>query len=266
MLNNISNYFQMVLGVSQWLNGLKEFFHYVDTYKWIALTMGVLFILAFILLCRMEKQMIHCFEACDEKDLLKPSAYTIAMNDMAVEQGFINAGWFKHSRGGLYQGTATTWFSEDYLILLVVGGGKMGGLNIKKTMLFSKTTTGHVLLTCDVSGVTDITGITQNQVLWNADLRELYDLHRARLDFWADRLEPFGSSSPLEEYESIERRKVQMLVDSNLAEYLDFNQNEWRFTFKSAFLLYFRHYRADLKDAKKQKERFSPKHKRPGDA
>ena len=245
---------------------LDGIFYFVRAYLWIVLAIVVLFPLILMLVCRLEKQMIHCFEPCDEKDLLKQSAYTKAMNDMAVQHGFINCRWFRHCRGGLYRATATTWFSPDSLILLVVGGGKMAGVNLKKTLLFSKTIGGPVLVTCDESRVSDLSGLIEDQVLWNADLRELYDLHKTRLNCWTERLEPFDSSSPLKEYESIERRRTQILVDEGLARHLDFNQNEWRYTLKGAILLYFRGFRASLKEAKNQKERFSSEKKRPGDA
>jgi hypothetical protein len=245
-------------------SGLTGLFDYLGWVSWVILAAVVLFPLFFMLLSRMEKQMIHCFEPCDEGDILQQSDYTKAMNKAAEELGFTFCSWFRHSRGGIYKATVTTWISPDSLIMLVVGGGKIAGINLKTTFLYSKSSNGYVLVTADEAGEYDLSGVFDKQVLWNANLNELYDLHLSRLEIWDEPLEPFDGSSVLQEYEVLQKRRVQMLVDMGLARYLDFDQNQWRYTIKGAIQMYTRGYKTSLKDAKEQKDRFSSSIKRPG--
>ena len=265
MFSDVSDYFQTIFETGRFFNIFKDVFYYIGIFHWGILAIVVLFALILMLVCRLEKQKIYFLKPCYEKDILKQSAYTKAMNEMAVKQGFENCTWFRHCRGGVYQATATTWFSEDSLILLMVGGGKLCGINFKTTYLFSKTIGGPVILTCDQSGESDLSGLIEKKVLWNADLEELVNLHKTRLQSCVHRLEAFDSSSPLMEYESILRRKARILVDYDLAKYLGPTENAWRYTLKGAILSYFRGYKADLKDAEKQIDRFGFEQKRPGD-
>ena len=237
-------------------SGFSEIFDFLGNISWIILAVVILFPLMFMLLSRMEKQMIHCFESCDKEVILKQSDYTKATNEAAEQFGFSHCTWFRHSRGKLYQATVTTWLSPDALILLVVGGGKIAGISIKTTLLYSKSVDGSVLVTCNEAGEFDLSGVFDKQVLWNADLNELYDLHTNRMEIWDEPLEVFNSLSVLKDYESLQKRRVQMLVDMGLARYLDFDQNEWRYTIKGAIQLYTRGHKATLKEAKEQKDRF----------
>lgn len=240
------------------------FFYFMGIYRWIILSITISFALLLMLIFRLEKRWISFFEPCDEEDLPTPSAYTRAMNNMALQQGFWNCEWFRHCKGRLYRATATFWLSQDGLTLLVVGGGKIAGVNFKTTFLYSKPTGGPVLVTSDEPGETDLSGISEKQFLLNADLAELYDLHKTRLKRWEDYIEPFDSTSLLKEYESMDKRSVQALVELGTAKYLDVNQKEWRYTLKGAILSYFQGWRPSYKEAKRQKKRLASI-RRPGD-
>lgn len=244
------------------IGGLEDFFNFIICFWWIILT--ILVALMIMLIARLEKRWISDFKPCDKKDLPKPSAYTKAMNDMAIRQGFKCRGWFRQYRSKLCRGIATMWISEDALTLLVVGGGRIAGIKFKATFLYSKPSDAPVLITSDEPGERDLSGMTDKQFLLNADLTELYDLHKQRMGGWEGLLEPFDGSSPLREYESIYRRSVQAFVDYGLAKYLDFAQNEWRYTLKGAVLSYFQGWRTSYQEAKNQKERLTSI-KRPGD-
>ena len=207
------------------------------------------------LIARLEKQMIHCFEPCDENDISCQSDYTKAVNKSAAELGFLFCGWFQQNRGGIYQATLTAWLSPDFHILLIVAGGKTAGVNLKKMFFCSGTIDGPVLMTCDESKLPDLSGLIEMQVLWNANLQELYNLHLSRIAPWQNDLEIFNPDSVLEDYELFEQKQVRILVNAGLAEYLDYNQNEWRYTWKGAFALRTRFIKS-LKKDKLQAYRF----------
>ena len=249
-----------VIGNSQ-IGGLENLFHFITSWWTILSILGALMV---IFICSMEKRWISHFKPCYKEDLPKPSAYTKAMNDMAIQHGFKCCGWFHQYRSKLCCCTATMWISEDALILLVVGGGRVAGIKHRTTYLYSKPFDAPVLVTSDNSGEKDLSGMTDKQYLLNADLAELCDLHKQRMESCDGLFEHFNASSPLKEFESIQRRSTQELVDYGLAKYLDFAQNEWRYTLKGAVAYYFRGWRTISQEAKKQGDRMFSK-KRPGD-
>lgn len=235
--------------------GTSGFLHYLAIFFWILLAVILLIPVSIILSARLEKQMIHSFEPCKESDLPPPSRYTQAMNAGAARLGFLPCGWFRSTRGGICQVTATTWLSPDLLILVVVGGGKMMWSPFKTTCLYSKSTEGLILFTCDELGQLDISGITDKQILLNADLSELVDLHRKRIDEWGRFMDPFDGALILKEFELLTQRRVQKMAEEELARYADYSRNEWRYTWKGAVLLYKRCFKNDMKQLTIQKDR-----------
>ena len=216
-----------------------------------------------MLIARLEKQVIHCFDECDENDIAYQSEYTKAVNKTAGDLGFLFCGWFRQFRGGLYQATITAWLSPDLRTLLLIAGGKIAGIDLKKMLLYSMAIDGPILLTCDESKEADLSGLTDTEVLWNADLPELYDLHMTRIASWENELDFFDMDSILDDFELLERKRIRILVNAGLAEYLDYNQNQWRYTWKGAFILRTRFIKSWEKD-KLQAYRFGPEFKRPG--
>lgn len=227
------------------------------------LIVGFPFLLA--LIARLEKQMIHCFEPCGEPDPSTQSDYLKAVNQSARDLGFLFCGWYHCIRGGPYRAVITAWLSEDLRTLLITAGGKMAGVDLKKMALHSMAIDGPVLLTCDEDIPPDLSGLLDVQVLWNADLRELYDLHLTRIAPWENELEFFDSASILEDYEMFDQKRVRILVNAGFAEYVDYSQNQWRYTWKGAFALKTRFVKS-LKRDRSQAYRFGPEFKRPGSA
>jgi len=217
-----------------------------------------------MVLARLEKQVIRQFEPCEEKDIPYQSAYTQAVNQSAEELGLIFCGWCRQIRGGFYQATATAWISPDRRTMLLVGGGKLLGMDYKRMYLYSSTIDGPVLLTSDQSGEADLSGLLDTETLWNATLGELYDFHQERLVPWEDELNFFDADSFLEDYEAIDQKRVRVLVNAGMAIYLGYSQSEWRYTWKGAFALRSRYLKSWDKE-KMQAYRFGPEFKRPGE-
>ena len=237
----------------------SDILYYISLYRWFILVPVVLFALFalfIILVARFEIRWINMFEPCDEPDPASQSPYTKAMNTMAAQLGFFKCGWFRQYRKKLCRATATMWLSPDALTLLIVGGGKMVGIYYRTTFLYSKPNGGPVLVTSDEPGEKDLTGVIVKEFLFNADLKELYDLHISRLQPWKDNLNSFD--------ESLIRKSIDVGVEHGLFKYLDNERRKCRYTLKGALLCYFRGFRVSFKTAKEQKDRLI-KTKRPGD-
>ncbi|MHC5083940.1 MAG: hypothetical protein ACYTET_08405 [Planctomycetota bacterium] len=232
----------------------------------IALIVSGLIILVpflFMLLARFEKRMIHCFEPCGEREIEPQSDYCSAVNDSAREMDFHDCGCFRHSRGGIYQMHFKAWVSPDFHTLLIVTGGKMMGVAFERMYLHSRTMDGPILVTTDMSGEADLSGLLDTEVLWNCHLDELYDLHRERLAAWDNELEYFEPDDALEEFELIERQRVRVMVNAKLAQYVGYDQNAWRYTWKGGFMMRTRFIKS-MKTCDTQAYRFGPEFTRPG--
>jgi hypothetical protein len=177
---------------------LVEFFfqiwQWVGGYYWVLLVAAVVFAIFFMSVFKFERHYIRHLRPADETKLPTPSFYTREMNEKAGKLGFHNCGWYAQDIGKLYHATATMWVSPDSLTLLVVAGGKIAGIDYKTALLYSKPVEGAVLATSDEIGEVDSTGFFDKEFLLNANLEELWELHKSRLAFWDCKVEKFARS------------------------------------------------------------------------
>jgi len=253
----------MIANSEEVIETFYEILHWVMVYDWVLL--GGVIALAILLMSayRFERKYIHDFEQVTESKLPKLSWYTCEMNEQAKMLGFQHHGWYVQKRKGLYKGIATVWMSPDKLTLLVVGGGKIAGIDFKTTWLYSKVIGGILVVTSDEPGEVDVSGVFDKQFLCNADLEELCKLHESRRAMWQEKLERFDGSAVLAEYEAISRRRVGILVGRGLAKWLDKGHEKWRYTLKGSILSYI-DFRRGSRKIEQQRKRLSKR--RPGEA
>ena len=198
-----------------------EIYHWIVVYYWVLLVVAVVFAIFFMSVCKFERRYIRHLKPADETKLPTPNFYTREMNEKAAKLGFHNCGWYVQDIGKLYHATATMWVSPDNLTLLVVAGGKIAGIDYKTVLLYSKPVEGAVLATSDQIGEVDSTGVFDKEFLLNANLEELWRLHKSRLAFLAGKVEKFDRADVLAEFEELSRRHVHVLVEHGLARWLD---------------------------------------------
>lgn len=240
-----------------------EILRWVIVYDWVLIGGAIAFAILFVSIFKFERRYIHDFEPVAESKLPKLSRYTCEMNEQAKRLGFKHYGWYNQKRKGLYKGIASLWVSPDKLILLVIGGGKIVGINFKMTWLYSKVIGEFLVVTSDQPGEADISSIFDKQFLLNAGIEELSRLHESRLAIWEGSQKRFDGSDVLAEYEAIIRRRVQVLVDRGVTKWLDKNQDKWRYTLKGSILSYIGQ-RREMRKLKQQSKRLSKR--RPGEA
>lgn len=209
-----------------------------------------------------EKQRVRDFAPVGPDELPPPSPYFRAMNGAARELGFQFGGMFGQNRNSsTYRCCLSLWISADRTSLLCIGGGKVARVNYKKTMLISQLDPEQSLVTIDTFGSEDLSGTRQVEVLLNADLPELYQLHRKRLASAGAQPLPF-SNDLLGEFERWNRIRAERLVAKGLAQFLSGDENTFRFTAKGAWACAVAAHGRTLEKAKAQKERVNKK--RPG--
>jgi len=240
-----------------------EILHWVRVYDWVLLGGTTAFAIYLVSIYKFERRYIHDFEPITESKLPKLSWYTCEMNEQARRLGFQHYGWYGQKRKGLYKGIVTLWMSPDKLTLLVVGGGKIAGIDFKMTWLYSKVAGAIMVVTSDEPGEADVSGVFDKQFLFSADLEELCKLHESRQAMWQGKIKRFDGSAVLAEYETLERRRVYVLVERGFAKWLDKEQDKWRYTLKGSILGYI-DFRRELRRGKQQSKRLSKR--RPGEA
>jgi 2-polyprenyl-3-methyl-5-hydroxy-6-metoxy-1,4-benzoquinol methylase len=248
---------------SELIEVFYRIWHWVGVYYWVLLIAAAAFAILLVSVGRFERRHVRQFKPVDETTLPTPSFYTREMNEKAEELGFHNCGWYAQDRGGLYHATATMWVSPDNLTLLVVAGGKMAGIDYKTTLLYSKPVGRAVLVTSDEIGEVDITGVFDKEFLLNADLEELWKLHKSRLSFLAGKVEKFNRSDVLAEFEELSRRQARALVEHGLGRWLDKQREQYRYTLKGAIQHYFC-FRRESRKLTQQKDRIS--RRKPGES
>ena len=247
-------------GVVESGSELVEYFysiwHWVGVYYWVLLIIAAVFAIVLISAYKFDRCYIRRFKPADETKLPSPSFYTREMNEKARELGFEHCGWYVQDRGRLFQCTATFWLWPDKLTLLLVGGGKLIGLDYKTTFLYSKPVEGAVLVTSDQIGEVSITGVFDKEFLVHADLEELWKHHKSRVAFFEGKVEKFNRSDVLGEYESLLRRYANALIEHGLARWLDKGREEWRHTIKGSLQGYI-NFRRESRKFTKQRKRLS---------
>ena len=227
-----------------------------------ALVLGALFILS-LAACLFEKQRVRDFIPATPDTLPAPSPYFEAMTQAAQDLGFQPAGTFVQDRkGAMYKCYLGLWLSPDEKSLLCIGGGKIAGMNYKRTSLISKTGGDNSLVTTDEFGSEDMSGTRLVEVLMNADLGELVYLHQQRLDSSTGEPRQLDANRLLLELEEWNKIRVDYLVQDGLAKYESQDENLWRFTPKGACLNAIRSHLRGISKGQSQSERLSKK--RPG--
>jgi hypothetical protein len=223
-----------------------------------ALVMGAL-LLAILAACLWEKQRIRDFVPATPEELPPQSPYFRSMSEYARVLGYQPGGIFGQNRKSSVYGVCIgLWLSPDQKSLLCIAGGTVARVPYKRTFLISKLPNKTYLVTMDSFGSEDLSGTRNIDVLMNADLNELTQLHQRRLAACPEPL-PF-SSNRLGELEEWNRIRADRLVADGLAKYLD--DNNWHFTFKGAILYTFKTQLRGFTQASAQKDRMHIK--RPG--
>ena len=160
-----------------------------------------------------EKQPVKEFVPVGPTITVNPSPYYLAVTDAATRLGFTAAGVFVPNRPQkTYRFHVALFVSPEHDTLLKIAAGKVAGLPLKKTTLMSCLGNGQTVETSDEPGLPDQSGLTQHEFLLNADLNELWTLHRNRLTLLPEVRREFTEANALEAYETTQMVRVSQLI------------------------------------------------------
>jgi hypothetical protein len=205
---------------------------------WLVMAFSALiavFFVVFLAVGCTEKQRVRDFEPLHGTDTQAPSAYFQVMNESARVTGYRFGGIFAQGRTGVYKCRMALWIAPDARTLVCIGGGRLAGMNYKKTSFISRMAAGNLLVTMDDAAPPDLSGTRDVQMVLNADFAELQARHLQRLATCGASLVPFAQSDLLSQYGQLEEQRVERVVALGFGRYLDSARNEWRLTFKGAW-------------------------------
>src|SRR5262249_49029127 len=106
------------------------------------------------------------------------------------------------------------------------------------TWLYTRLRDGHCLVTLDeLKGWdSDLSGLTLQEVVTNADFAELLARHRQRLADADQPAVPYSADGSLADHRGVRSSRAELLVQRGLVRFLDAERNAWKYTFKGAFV------------------------------
>jgi hypothetical protein len=158
--------------------------------------------------------------------------------------------------------TTAFGLSGDKNTLILAGEGKMLGILVKRMSLYTILSDGHILYTTDDYGERDISGLVEMECLLNGDFSELFQKHQDRINRERRLIVSFQQSDLLDAYQEMDRMKTEVLIQRNLARWINLEKTEWKKTIKGAFYSSTGAFE-QFQDTKKQKDRI--RLKKPGD-
>jgi hypothetical protein len=223
-----------------------------------------LFAAVFISTSFLEKQVVRDFVPVTPDTPALNQPYFAAMNDVARQLGFIPAGEFRqHRNSKVYQARLALWVSTDGQLLVRVGGGKTAGLTIRRTTVTSFVEPGRIVETMDEFSTTDLTGLTDQEVVLNADLLELLGRHLARLALYPGSRRIFTPQDGLAAYEAMQAMRAVEMERQGLGRFVNAERSVWRHTWKGAWLSCSKGLKRQMAEGKVQQHRIHKQ--RPGD-
>lgn len=197
----------------------------------------VLFFITFFVVALTEK--VHLRRDMTRTHIQSPHPvlpYLQTMNELAAQLQFTHCGDFFTEEGkSVVRGNVSFWLSPDKITLCEIAGAQFMKKKFQRTRLLSQFADGRILETKDEVGTRDLTGVINSEVLLNADLPELHELHLRRIQDMGQACQAFSKGNALEDIEAIELERGSRLVDRGLARYV--GQDTIRHSIRGAFLL-----------------------------
>ena len=192
----------------------------------------VAFLLLLIVVAMVEKRFSRPYlrQPMDSAFL---SPYVRRMSDDAHAAGFIFGDYLAHAKPSI-KICGTVWFSQDKRTLLAATSGTVSGLKSRQTYLVTPLNDGTYLCTTDNIGESDPSGLFRFKRHWNGLFRNLWALHQKRLAKAGPAAMEFREDSAFDALTEVWDRRVQLMIDKGLAQYIDAEQQCWRHSFFGA--------------------------------
>jgi hypothetical protein len=205
---------------------------------WVGVAISALLLLPFVAIVivgLLERNVLRDLAPLPPGRTVDLSPYVRDVSAAAEKLGFKAQGLYGTTRGGIYADYVSLWLSPDAESLVTIGGGTVGGLTVRKTVLYSRVADERYILTTDETIPCDYSGVLDTKILLNANLGELLCAHRNRL---AGRASPFTPERALEEFECIHETRARRLEQLGCAKFTA-DRASWRYTLKGVLRYWF---------------------------
>jgi hypothetical protein len=182
------------------------------------------------------------FAAPGSDNPLPTTDYAEVTNTRALQLGFSPLGAFHNVTSKLYRVRSNFWLSPDRSVFAVVSTGTLAAIPLNLTSLVTRTGEGRCLLTVDdfKGSDSDPSGLSQDEVLTNADFEELLARHTERVAASNHRAEPYPPDDPLEEHRRFRQFRAGQLEERGFIRFLDDERERWKYTVRGAAVAAFR--------------------------
>jgi hypothetical protein len=179
-----------------------------------------------------EKRLVWPYVPADSAST-PATSYMTAAASAAQSLGFVLCGVFRDGKGPMYKIRYDLWLAEQRDALLVVGGGRMAGIPVDGSWLFTRLSNGRCLATLDTEAGSeyDLAGLIQEAVYPRAPLEQLLHAHRGAVGAADAPALPYSDAAA--EHRELLSRRIRHLVDRGYA-VLGETGESWRYSPKGA--------------------------------
>jgi hypothetical protein len=174
-----------------------------------------------------EKNRVPSLSAAPPEKLATLSAaHQSVFADATTRQAFEALGIYQDSDVGIKQGLVSFLLSPDHVVLLWLQHSKLA----PRLKLISQFAGDRWLITTDVYGARDLSGLNEEMMVPQAKLDELLERHRATLAARNETPIPFAPASAVEQVVQHERNRLARMVENGSAKYVSADQGVWKHT------------------------------------
>jgi len=155
-------------------------------------------------------------------------------NLAAAALGFRIGGLHVHAKGGTYRVHTALWIAPDRRTLAANVWGTLARIGVGKTILYSRTDDGKILVTSDKLTGDDTPGLYETAVLQGASFEELLARHERRLGGPGRAAVPFDGDDALAHFTAIVAARHRFLVGRRDEYFIDPEETAVRSTLKGA--------------------------------
>jgi hypothetical protein len=196
-----------------------------------------------------EKRLAWPYAPAEEDT--KRTSYIDTTARLAQERGFQPIAALRAAKGGIYAVRYELWLAGDRETLLLIGGGRLAGIAVDGSWLFTMLRDGRRFVTLDdeKGSEPDLTGRVDEAIHRRLALPALLETHRRRVAAAGGAVQPYSERDALAEHRDALKRRIDTLVGMGYARFVDPARSTWVYTLRGAAVITLRAYVGGMRRA-----------------
>lgn len=177
------------------------------------------------------------------------SAYAHRTLAAAIENGFMHLGWAPDTKGEKYQMNYCFLLSPDRQALLIIGAGKILGMELRGVTFYSPADDGLRLWysTDNQSAIEfDISRLWMSHLVFAHKFADIWRSHQSWMQSAKFSRHTFNPGCALAEFRRLREQRFNEMLRRGYISYTDSTQTFWRYTLQGAVKLVFFNYGTGL--------------------